>query len=148
MFLLVNKNRFQGIINNTYYDEGAITGLINISNQINLGNDWSAELSGFYRTKGVEGVFIINPFGSVQMGVSKPVMNKKGNIRLSVKDVFATQSNMKGYSKYSNIDVQFKNVQDRRFVSVSFSYRFGKSTVSGPKKRSSSAEEESNRVGK
>lgn len=144
----VYKNRFQGVVNNTNYDEGAVTGLINFSNQINLGKDWSAEVGGFYRTKGVEGVFVINPIGQIQFGISKPVMNKKGNIRLSVRDVFATQSNMKGYSKYSNIDVQFTNAQDRRFVSLSFSYRFGKATVSGPKKRVSSAEEELNRVGK
>lgn len=144
----VYKNRFQGIVNNTYFDDGAVTGLINISNQINLGNNWSAEVGGFYRTKGVEGVFVINPIGQVQFGISKPVINKKGNIKLSVRDVFATQSNIKGYIKYSNIDVAFKNTQDRRFVSLSFSYRFGKATVSGPNKRASSAEEELNRVGK
>lgn len=144
----VYKNRFQGIVNNTYFDDGAVTGLINISNQINLGNNWSAEVGGFYRTKGVEGVFVINPIGQVQFGISKSVINKKGNIKLSVRDVFATQSNIKGYIKYSNIDVAFKNTQDRRFVSLSFSYRFGKATVSGPNKRASSAEEELNRVGK
>lgn len=144
----VYKNRFQGIVNNTYFDDGAVTGLINISNQINFGNSWSAEVGGFYRTKGVEGVFVINPIGQVQFGISKPVINKKGNVKLSVKDVFATQSNLKGNIKYSNIDVAFKNTQDRRFVSFSFSYRFGKATVSGPKKRVSSAEEELNRVGK
>jgi iron complex outermembrane receptor protein len=73
-------------------------------------------------------------------------LKNNGTIRLNVRDMFAGGV-FKGYSKYSNVDVQFRNVNDSRAGSLSFTWRFnkGKSNAAGQRKRGG-AEDEQNRV--
>jgi hypothetical protein len=65
---------------------------------------------------------------------------------VNFRDIFAGGV-FKGYSKYSNVDANFKDVNDSRNVSVSFTYRFnkGKLKASGSK-RAGGAGDEQNRV--
>jgi len=116
-----------------------------LQQQFKFSKGWAAELSGFYRSKGMEGVIYIQPIVQVNAGISKQVLKNKGSIRLNVRDVFAG-SVFKGYSKYSNIDIQFRNVNDNRAVSLTFSYRFNKGKLKAGSRRDSGAGDEQNRV--
>jgi len=94
----------------------------------------------------VEGGILFHRIKQGKEGLSKQVLKNQGSIRLNFRDIFAG-SVFKGYSRYSNVDAQFKNVNDNRSFTVSFTYRFskGKLKATGSRK-SGGAGEEQNRV--
>jgi iron complex outermembrane recepter protein len=139
------NNRFNGIINNDNVTTGATTGQFNLSNQFKFNKGWAGELSGFYRTAGVDGVFKIQGLGMMNMGISKQVLKGKGSVRFNVRDVLWTQR-IKGESRFSNIDAAFQQRRDSRVANISFTYRFNKGKVNGQKRRTGGASEEQNRV--
>jgi len=141
----VYNNHFTGTVNNEYISIGVTSFMTQLQQQFKFSKGWAAELSGFYRSKGMEGVIYIQPIVQVNAGISKQVLKNKGSIRLNVRDVFAG-SVFKGYSKYSNIDIQFRNVNDNRAVSLTFSYRFNKGKLKAGSRRDSGAGDEQNRV--
>ena len=139
------NNFFDGIINGDQVEISATTAQFNASNQFKISKTISAELSGFYRTAGVEGVFKIKNLGMMNMGISKQVMKGKGSVRLNVRDVLYSQK-AKGDIKYSNIDAHFQQQKDSRQVALGFSYRFSKGKVGGPKRKTGGAGDEQSRV--
>jgi iron complex outermembrane recepter protein len=141
----VYHNNFKGIINGDYVETAATTGQFNVSNQFKFDKGWASELSGFYRTAGVDGVFAIKGFGMMNFGISKQVMKGKGSVRLNIRDVLWSQK-IKGDIKYSNIDAAFQQVRDSRVVNIGFTYRFNKGKVNGQKRKTGGASEEQNRV--
>lgn len=120
-----NYNRYQGTLYGEYLDVDASTFLFNVNNQFNFKKGWSAELSGFYRSKGLEGQVMIMPLGQVSAGISKQVMKGKGSVRLNIRDIFWT-SRAKGEIDIQGTAAKFENVRDSRVAGISFSYRFGK----------------------
>lgn len=142
LYANVYNNLYKGVVNGDYTELGATTALFNLSNQIRISKKTSAELSGFYRTKGVDGVFTIHGFGAINAGISQQVMKGKGSVRLSVRDVFYTQK-IKGESRFSNIDAAFQQSRDTRVVTINFTYRFSKGKAAGQSKRSSASDEQS-----
>lgn len=142
----VFNNHFKGVVNNESISIGITAFMAQMQHQFKFNKGWSAEVSGFYRSKGLEGVIYIQPIVQVNAGVSKQVLKNKGSIRLNVRDIFAGGV-FKGYSKYSNVDAQFKDVNDSRAVSISFTYRFNKGKLkAGSSKRNGGASDEQNRV--
>lgn len=139
------NNQFKGIINNDYVELEQTTAMFNIANQYKFAKTWGAELSGFYRTRGIDGVFNIGGFGAVNLGISKQIMKGKGSFRVSVRDVFFTQR-IKGESRYSTIDATFQQVRDSRVVSANFTWRFSKGKAGAVKRRSGGASDEQSRV--
>ena len=140
------NNRFEGIVNGDFVEIGATTFQGNISNQFKFKKTWTGEVSGYFNSGGVDGVFRIRSFGIVNMGISKQIIKGKGTLRLSGRDVFRTQK-IKGGIKYSNIDAAFQQRRDSRQVALGFTYRFAKGKVNGGQKRKTGgASEESSRV--
>jgi hypothetical protein len=146
VYVNVYNNKFEGIVNNENISIG-ITGLMfQAQQQFKFDKGWGAEVSGFYRTKGLEGVIFIQPIGQVNAGFSKQIMKNKASVRLNVRDIFAGGV-FKGYSKYGTVDARFKNVNDSRAVSISFTYRFSKGKENGNgQRKKGGADDEQNRV--
>ncbi len=143
-----NYNHYSGILNKEPLNIEATNFLVNLNNQFKFGKGWSAELSGFYRTKGIEGQLILFPFGQVSAGVSKKVIKEKGTVKLSARDIFYTQK-IKGNISFQQTDVTFWQNRDSRVVNLSFTFRFGKQLQNVPQnRRAGGADEESNRVKK
>lgn len=139
-------NHFKGIVNNDYVSLGVTGMMAQLQQQFKWGKGWGAELSGFYRSKGLEGVIYIKSITQVNAGFSKQVLKNKGSVRLSFRDIFRGMV-FKGYSKYSNVDAQFRNVNDNQSVSVSFTWRFNKGKLkANAGRREGSATDEQNRV--
>ncbi len=147
-FANVFNNYFTGIINQKPITVDYSTFMINVSNQFRFNKGWSGDLSGFYRYKSLEAATIVAlPMGMFSVGVGKQVMKNKGTLRLSVRDPFFLQK-FRGYTRFDNIDVQIRNVNDNRQVSLNFTYRFGKNQNNIPqRKRNNATQEEQNRVG-
>lgn len=144
IYLNVFYNHFKGMVNNGEISIGATSFMTNISNQFTFPKGWGAEISGFYRTQGVEGVLVARPMGGLNVGFTKQVLKNKGMVRLVVRDVLYTQI-FNGYSRYQNVDVTIRQNRDSRVVNLSFTYRFSKGKTAAQRKRGG-ANEEQNRV--
>ncbi len=142
----VYNNHFKGVVGTEPISLGVTSFMVQLQQQFKFSKGWAAEVSGFYRSKGLEGVIYIKPIAQFNAGISKQVLKNQGSIRLNVRDIFAG-SVFKGYSKYGTVDANFKNVNDSRAVSLTFTYRFNKGKLKATSsKRSSGASDEQNRV--
>ena len=139
------NNRFKGFINNSNVDlqSNLFTG--NVNTQMSFGKGWNAELSGFYRSKGLDGVLVIGAMGAVNGGISKSILKNKGTVKLGFRDIFWTQK-FKGTAEYSYIDTHFAQKRDSRQASLSFNWRFGNSKIQAPKRKNGGASDEQSRV--
>ena len=146
LYVNAYNNKYEGIVNNTFVTIDATTLMLNGSQQFQFSKTWSGEISGFYRTQGIEGVIHAKPFGMMSIGLSKQVMKNKGTVRLNLRDVFKTQY-FRGESKYSNIDAAFQEHRDSRVLNIGFSYRFSKGKINQRKRSNGSANDEQSRVG-
>jgi iron complex outermembrane recepter protein len=140
-----SNNRFQGFVNNSNIDLQSNLFTTNINTQMSFGKGWSGELSGFYRTKGLDGVLVIGAMGAVNGGISKSILKNKGTVKLGFRDIFWTQK-FKGSAEYSYIDTHFTQQRDSRQVSLNFNWRFGNSKIQAPKRKNGGASDEQNRV--
>jgi outer membrane receptor for ferrienterochelin and colicin len=120
-----NYHKFKGELYGEKIDISASTVLFNVNNQFRFNKGWSAELSGFYRTKGVDGQIMIQPLGQVSAGVSKQVLKGKGSVRFNMRDLFYTNW-VKGNINFQRTEAYFENRRDSRVGTISFTYRFGK----------------------
>jgi outer membrane receptor protein involved in Fe transport len=146
LYTNVNYNKFSGWLGDEYLDIEATNLMVNVNNQFKFNKGWSAELSGWYRTKGLEGQIIIQPMSQASIGVSKQVIKNKGTLRLNVKDMFYTNY-AKGTIKFDNTEAYFENRRDSRVANLSFSYRFGKPIKDQRQKRKiGGADDEQGRV--
>lgn len=141
----VVHDMYKGELDGGYLDVKNVTFFANISNELKFKKGWSAELSGFYRTKGIESQIVINPMWRMDAGLQKKILKNKGSLKLSVRDIFASQ-NFSGYVKYQDIDVFIKNKRDSRAATLTFSYRFGKPLQNQQRRRTGSASDEQRRV--
>lgn len=142
----LNHNRFYGELYGENLNLSATNVLFNVNNQFRFSKGWSAELSGFYRTKGVEGQIIIQPLGQTSAGVSKQIFKGKGTVKLNVRDLFYT-NRVTGNINFKTTEAHFENFRDSRVANLSFTYRFGKPLKGGqPKRKIGGASDEQNRV--
>jgi hypothetical protein len=147
IYLNAFNNKFEGIVGDTAVSLSGTSFMMNLSQQFTFNKGWSAEVSGWYRTKALEGVFTIQGLGTLNLGLSKNILKNKGTIRMNVGDVLYTRVN-KGKSRYGSVDAQFQERSDSRVFNLGFTYRFSKGKMAqAPKRRASSAAEEQNRVG-
>ncbi|HWB27812.1 MAG TPA: TonB-dependent receptor [Chitinophagaceae bacterium] len=125
IYAQVINNRYKGFVNNGNIDVEATGFMANMQNQFTLPKGWTLELSGFYRSRMIEGILVARPMGKADFAVAKSIMKKKGMIRVNISDFMNLQS-FRGYSRYQNVDVTIHNRWDNRVVNVSFTWRFNK----------------------
>lgn len=145
LYAIVNQDTYNGTIEGGNLNVKATTFMANMNNQLKFKNGWSAELSGFYRSRGIEGQIVMNPMWRLDAGFQKQVLKKKGALKLSIRDIFNTQI-FSGTVNYQDIDVYIKNYRDSRTVSLTFTYRFGKPIKNQQHRRIGGASEEQSRV--
>jgi hypothetical protein len=118
-----------------------------VQSNAKLGKGWVAELGGWYSSPSIwQGTFKSKAIWSMDGGVQKTMMKGKGNLKLSVSDIFQTMrwggtSNFAGQYLYSN-----GGFESRQFK-VNFTYRFGNTQVKAARQRKTGLEDESQRVG-
>ncbi len=144
IYAQVIYNQYKGFVNTGDINVSATGFMANISNQFTVKKGWTFELSGFYRSKMIEGILIAKPMGRADFAVAKSIMKDKGMIRVNFRD-FLNVQHFQGYSKYQNVDVTIANTWDSRQVNVSFTYRFNKGQ-SVQHRDHNGAGEEQNRV--
>ncbi len=119
---------------------------MSINNQFQFKKGWSFELSGYYQTRSqIDLQEWLEPQGEMNIGVAKQILQKKGTLRLSIRDLTYFQ-NYSGYSTFQNSVEPFTIKWDSRVVRMSFSWRFGK-TMKAVSRSEGGAADEINRVG-
>jgi hypothetical protein len=144
-YVETGNRRYRGSLYNKQMDTSAFYLTVNISNQLQLGKGWAAELGGFYRSGLLVGQVSLAEIWMINAGIQKKVLKNKGTIRLAVRDLF--------YSGIRNGEIHFldraladfRNRPDSRTLSLSLSLQFG-SGKQHQTRSSGSAEEEINRV--
>lgn len=147
LYVNVHNNYYKGIVNTTPIEFSAVTYMLNGTQQFKISKNFTAEISGFYRSAALQGVMRFRPVGMVAAGFSQQLLKNKGTLRLNVRDIFYTQKR-NAIAKYGNVDATFQEATDSRQVSLGFSYRFSKGKNSPQRKRTGgSANDEQNRIG-
>ena len=136
---------YKGVLSDQNLNIHGTNYTLNINNQFTFKKGWSAELSGFYRTKGIEGQIIIHALNQINAGVKKDVLKGKGSLKLLVRDMFGPMKVI-GNINFQNTEASFKQYRDTRVASLSFNYRFGKPIKGLKSRKSGGANEEQNRV--
>ncbi|HEX6426817.1 MAG TPA: TonB-dependent receptor [Niastella sp.] len=141
-----NYTRYSGKLYGEDLKVEAGTLQINLNNQMNFKKGWGAELSGWYRSKGVEGQILLQPMGQMAAGISKQVLKGKGTVKVNVRDILYTQK-PHGNINFKKTEARFENRRDTRVANVTFTYRFGKpiKNTNGPRKKGGAGDEQ-NRV--
>jgi outer membrane receptor protein involved in Fe transport len=104
-----------------------------------------AELSAWYSSPSIQGIYKLAHTYDVSAGVRKTIMQGQGTLRLAVNDLF--------YGNAYRINVNYLNQRngfyeknDTRSITFSLSYRLG-SDVTATRKRNTASEEEKRRAG-
>ncbi|RYE26471.1 MAG: TonB-dependent receptor, partial [Sphingobacteriaceae bacterium] len=111
---------------------------------INKSRGLKAELSAWYSSPSLQGIYKLARTYDVSAGLRKTLLKGQGTLRLAVNDIF--------YGNPYRINVDYLNQHngfyeknDTRSVTLSLSYRLG-SNVSATRKRSTASEEEKRRA--
>ena len=145
IYFNVFNNHYKGIYQADPVDIQFTSFMGNASNTFNFGKGWSAEISGWYRSKTTEGLLVANDMWAANSAISKQILKKKGTIKAGVRDIFWTQA-FSGYAKYSDVDVMVASKRDSRQFNLSFSYRFGKTNIAPARRKNGGSTDEQNRV--
>lgn len=98
---------------------------INLSNQLRFGKNWTGDVNGFYNSSSQADVQeVLDPNGQFSLGIAKNVAQNRGTLKLSVRDIFYTGW-FKGLSQFSQANEYFKQTRDTRYLSLTFTWRFG-----------------------
>ena len=142
---LYNYKKLEGYVWNNYHSDVHQFNF-SMNNQFKIGKIYTAELSGFYTGRARNDLQeILYPISQVVVAAARPVMKKKGTLKLSFRDIFH-KNGMEGLTDFENSKEYFWLKRDSRVATLSFSYRFGKpfKTI---RRNSGSASDEMQRVG-
>ncbi|GAA4400972.1 outer membrane beta-barrel family protein [Nibrella viscosa] len=121
-----------------------ISGRINGSNAITLGNGWTAELTGWLNTPAVDAIWYSPWMGSLDAGLQKAVGSRL-KAKLSVQDVFHT-NRILGTIKAPDFTSNVRIALDTRIAILNLTYTFGNQQIKGIRQRRTGSEEEINRA--
>ena len=120
---------------------------INGSQRFTLSPSWSAEVSGFFQSSNVLGIFVIKPMGSLDLGFRKKLKDNKSNLNFAVTNVlntmvFAFKADVPDHNIYA--DVQLHTFF--RGYRLTYTRNFGKEKLKANRERITGSEEERGRV--
>ncbi len=118
---------------------------LNLTNNLSLPGDLKAQISGFYQSKIIWGIFNLDPRWSLDVGVSKSIWQGKGSIRFNVNDLFNTNQTYINVNQ-GTMNLDINNIRESRRANLTLTYNFGNKDVKPARRRSTATEEEQNRV--
>ncbi len=139
-------NHFNGELGGTTLDNGKPAFDIRTNNSFTFKKGWTAELNGNFSSGGQYGFMVADPQWGVAAGVQKTVLKNKGTVRFNITDIFWTNL-PKAVITYNNYIERWHAYRETRVANLTFTYRFGKNTVAQARRRTTSSEEERQRVG-
>ena len=112
---------------------------------INKASGLKAEISAWYSSPTIQGIYKLDRTFDVSAGVRKTILNKQGTIRLAVNDIFYGNPYRINVN-YLNQHNGFHEYNDTRNIALSFSYKIGHKKIADSRKRDSASEDEKRRA--
>ncbi len=145
----VNFSGFLNQINSPFSNEAInkdqTSFFLNVTNNFNLPGDIRAQVSGFYQSKLIWGIFDLEPRWSLDFGFSKKIFKGKGSLRLNVTDIFNKNQTYVNVNQ-GTMNLNIANIRESRRANLTMTYNFGNNEVKPARRRRTATEEEQNRV--
>jgi hypothetical protein len=111
-----------------------------------LGNDYSAELSGWFSGPSIWGAtWRTKPQGGLDIGFQKQFLEKRASVKLSLTDILLT-SPWTATSDFGGLYIRGGGRWESQTVRLNFTYRFGSAQVKAARQRQTGLESEAKRI--
>ncbi|MBV7531518.1 outer membrane beta-barrel family protein [Chitinophaga sp. sic0106] len=118
----------------------------NTTQSFSLPKDYKIELTGFYQSPFIFGIFKGDPQYNANLGIQKTFLEKKATVKLNVNNLLSVQY-FRGRAQYGSLDMSIYNIWQYRTVGIYFSYKFGSNTIKAARDRQTGASAEAKRAG-
>lgn len=110
-----------------------------------LPKKFNFEISGWWSSPGVWGIFKSGAMGGFDLGLEKKLLDDRMSIKLALTDVMRTQR-WSGETAFGGLYMRANGGWESRQLRLNISYRFGSDQIKGARERKSGAESESGRI--
>ncbi|PJJ84197.1 outer membrane beta-barrel family protein [Mucilaginibacter auburnensis] len=145
LYAQLYRNSYEGQLKNSYLTSARTFFYSTTTSQFTFGKGWSGELTAFYQTRNVWGQFASLERKQVNIGLQKKILNNKGAIKLSARDIFRSNFSAGEITNLGNMKATYRNDNANRNVVIGFSYNFG-SKPATQRTRETGAETEAGRA--
>lgn len=139
-------NHFNGNLGGTTLNNGKPAFDASTNNTFTFGKGWTSELNADYNSGGQYGFMVSRPQWGVAAGIQKLIMKNKATLRFNITDIFWTNL-PRATITYNNYIEKWHAYRETRVANFTFTYRFGKNTVTQARRRTTGSEEERRRAG-
>lgn len=113
--------------------------------QVIISSTLSAELSGKYESPNFYGISQFKTNYRVDAGLSKQLFNKRASLKLAGTDIFNTLRD-RSQTNYQNLNISIMDKKESQVARLTFTYRFGKSSIKEASVHNTGNEEEQKRT--
>ncbi|MFB6457326.1 TonB-dependent receptor domain-containing protein [Chitinophaga sp. Hz27] len=118
----------------------------NTTQTISLPKDYKLEVTGYYNSPFIFGIFTGKPQYNMNVGIQKAFWDKRATIKLNANNLLRNEV-FEGHAKYGNLDMMINNIWQYKQFSIYFSYKFGSNTIKAARDRQTGTSAESKRAG-
>ena len=140
-------NHFRGNLGGSALNNGALAADIKTNNNFTFKKGWSAELNASFNSGGRDGYMVAQPQWAISPGFQKSILKTKATLKFSYSDIFWTNLPKAVITYPGKYIERWHAFRESRIATLTFTYRFGKSTVQGARRRTTGSEEERQRAG-
>ncbi len=112
---------------------------------INLPRDYKLQLSAFYMSPSVQGLYQTKSGYQLDLGAQKTLLDGRATLSLKLRDVFNT-SRFRATLAYNNVNMYWQNQWESRRLNLTFDYKFGSNKVKAARNRKTGTSEEEGRL--
>lgn len=105
-----------------------------LAQTFSLPKGFAAELTSFYTSPGLSGIYILKTYFQTDAGLRKSFFKNKLDAVLSCKDIFRTNRYW-AYSIYGPTNIRYDHRPDSRRINLALTYRIGGKLLAGKDKR-------------
>ncbi|MGG9972006.1 TonB-dependent receptor domain-containing protein [Ferruginibacter sp. SUN002] len=142
-----NTYIFDGIANGKKVHQSVPHFGVYSTQSFNLGKGYNAEMSGWWSSPtnwGATGR--AESQADVDFGIQKTILQKRGSIKLSVTDIFATESPWRISNNFGGLQLKGRGTYESQTFRINFNYRFGSSQIKSSRQRETGLDAEKGRI--
>lgn len=127
-------------------DTAGYNGYITMTNSLQLGKGWAAEVRADYQTNQVYSQLYILNYGTLNIAFSKKLLKDAATLKIAAQDLLHSRRGDGIINNLAQTKANWNSKYDSRQVVASFSYRFGKATNQRARHTGMGSESEQQRV--
>jgi len=133
-------------LNGTDLNSKQFSGNLNVQNSFTLSKQWAADAGVYASTPQIDGGFKLKSMLSSDAGLRYNFPDQNGNLKLGVGDIFHSQK-ARIYSTLPGNVYTLEQYGSSTNVRLTFTYRFGKTSVKSERNRATGLDAEQRRLG-